>query len=205
MAGTGAAHLRFGGRNGFGGDPDVRLVFQDLRARLLAADIALERYADARAVVAILIRDRGAPMVLVMERAKRDSDPWSGHWSFPGGRRNPGEPLLDAIRRETEEEVGLSTTGQEILGCLEARPPTNRREMLVVPFVFAWDREDEPKLGPEVASAEWIPLLELPRTRTTMTIMIRERERAVPAFVRSPWAIWGFTYRLLEDLLKLAS
>jgi hypothetical protein len=38
-----------------------------------------------------------------------------------------------------------------------------------------------------------------------MTIKIRERERPMPAFVHHPWAIWGFTYRLLEDLLTLAA
>jgi len=193
------------GRNGFGGGPDVDSMFPELRGRLLAADIALERYADARAVVAILLRNHAAPEVLVMERAKRDTDPWSGHWSFPGGRRNPEEPLLAAAGRETEEEVGLSLVDQELLGCLEARPPANRMEMLVLPFVFAWDREDAPTPGPEVASVQWIALQELPRSRTTMTIQIRERERPMPAFVHHPWAIWGFTYRLLEDLLTLAA
>ena len=180
-------------------------MFPELRGRLLAADVALARYADARGVVAILLRSHTDPEVLVMERAKRNTDPWSGHWSFPGGRRNPEDPLLAAAGRETEEEVGLSLVDQELLGCLEARPPANRPEMLVVPFVFAWDRKDAPTPGPEVASVQWIPLQELPRSRATMTIKIRERERPMPAFVHHPWAIWGFTYRLLEDLLTLAA
>ncbi len=180
-------------------------MFFELRGRLLAADIALSRYADASAVVAILLRNGTHPEVLVMERAKRESDPWSGHWSFPGGRRHPGESLLDAVRRETEEEVGLSPREPELLGCVEARAPANRPELLVVPFVFTSDREEQPKPGPEVASLEWIPLGDLPRTRTTTTIMIRGRERPMPAFIRNPWAIWGFTYRLLEDLLALSS
>lgn len=180
-------------------------MFRDLRSRLLAADVAVAQCADARAVVAILLRDERDPDVLVMERAKRDTDPWSGHWSFPGGRRNPGEPLLDAVQRETEEEVGLSVGQHEVLGCLGARPPANRMEMLVLPFVFAWDGEDPSTPGPEVASVQWIPLQELRRSRATMTIKIRERERPMPAFVRHPWAIWGFTYRLLEDLLALVA
>lgn len=171
----------------------------------MAADDALARYADAWAVVAILLRERGAREVLVMERAKRDSDPWSGHWSFPGGRRHPGEAALDAVRRETEEEVGLSLREGELLGCLEARPPANRREMLVLPFVFAWASESLPKPGPEVASLEWVSLSELSRTRSTTIIRIRDQERAMPAFVQGRRAIWGFTYRLLEDLLILTS
>lgn len=174
-----------------------------LRERLLPAEVALQRYPDTRAVVAILVRESDDPDVLVMERARRESDPWSGHWAFPGGRLQPGESPLDAVRRETEEEVGLSLSEGELLGCVEARPPANRPEMLVVPFVFAWDREAEPRPGPEVASVAWIPLSELPRSRTTMTVTIRGRDRPMPAFVRMPWAIWGFTYRLLEDLLTL--
>lgn len=176
-----------------------------LRERLLAPEEALARHADAYAAVAILLRERNGPEVLVMERAKRESDPWSGHWSFPGGRRHPGEDLLKAVSRETSEEVGLSPQGSQLIGCLPARPPANRLDWTVLPFVFAWDREDEPRPGPEVASVAWVSLRDLPHSRSTMTIRIRGQDREMPAFVGKPWAIWGFTYRLLEDLLALAS
>ena len=166
-------------------------------------DDALARWGDAQASVAVLLRERGGLAVLVTERARRESDPWSGHWSFPGGRRRAGESPLDAACRETEEEVGLALRECPPLGCLAARSPRNRPELLVLPIVFAWDRDAEPRLGPEVASVEWVPLAELPRTRTTLTIVIQGRERPMPAFADGRHTIWGFTYRVLEDLLPL--
>ena len=111
-----------------------------------------------------------------------------------------GESLLEAARRETREEVGLSLRASEPLGCMEARAPGNL-QILVLPFVFPWTGDQELKLGPEVASVAWIPIVQLPKTRTRTTIRLRGRELEMPAFVDGRRAIWGFTYRLLEDLL----
>ena len=176
-----------------------------LRTRLVAADAALSAYANASAAVAILLREREGLDVLVMERARRDTDPWSGHWSFPGGRRRADELLFEAVCRETEEEVGLSPRTSDLLGCMVARAPANRPGLLVLPFIFRWDGTGEPASGPEVASVAWVSLAELTRTRTTATITFRDRERPMPAFSDGRRTIWGFTYRLLEDFLALLS
>lgn len=178
-------------------------MLPNLRARLLAVDEAVRSYAHATAAVAILLRDRGDPEVLVTERAARGSDPWSGQWSFPGGRRQTDEALVETACRETEEEVGLRPRTVEALGCLSARSPGNRPDVFVLPFVFGWERKEEPRAGPEVASAEWVSLAELHATRATAKIRIRGREFEMPAFVSGPRTIWGFTYRLLEDLLAI--
>src|SRR6476646_9126644 len=62
-----------------------------------------------RAAVAAIMRERnGRAEILFIKRAERESDPWSGHMAFPGGRREPSdETLLHTARRETLEEVGL--------------------------------------------------------------------------------------------------
>jgi len=182
--------------------PRCGRVLDGLRARLLAVDRAVSLYGNATAAVAILLRQREELAVLVQERATRESDPWSGQWSFPGGRRKEGESLLETARRETEEEVGFSLRAAEVLGCIEARAPGNL-QILVLPFVFAWTGDEEPTLGPEVASTVWIPLARLPQIRTSTTIRLRGRELQMPAFVDGRRTIWGFTYRLLEDLLAL--
>lgn len=45
--------------------------------------------------------------LLVVRRAR---EPGSGRWSVPGGRVEPGETDLDAVRREVLEETGLHVT-----------------------------------------------------------------------------------------------
>ena len=174
-----------------------------LRARLVAVEDANAKYGEAAAAVAVLLREREGLEFLAMERAARASDPWSGQWSFPGGRRHAGESLFDAACRETEEEVGLDVRGSTLLGCMEGRAPGNRPDLLVLPFVFEWDGVGEPRPGPETASVAWVPIGELTKTRSSFTIVFRDRERQMPAFVKDRRTIWGFTYRLLEDLLAL--
>jgi len=47
--------------------------------------------------------------LLLIRRAKRQGDPWSGHIGFPGGRleqSDQGNPFQTAIR-ETREEIGV--------------------------------------------------------------------------------------------------
>lgn len=169
---------------------------------MVEPDHALALYGNASAAVAVLLRERGGLEVLLTERAKRDTDPWSAQWSFPGGQCHPGESAFDAACRETAEEVHLKPERSQLLGCLAARSPANRPEMLVLPFVFRWNGP-EPTPGPEVASTAWILLSELPAARTTATVHVRGPELTIPAFVHDGRKIWGFTYRALEDLLGL--
>ena len=53
--------------------------------------------------VAILIRPDGA--VLLARRPRRKV--YAGYWEFPGGKVEPGEPVIDALKRETAEELGV--------------------------------------------------------------------------------------------------
>jgi 8-oxo-dGTP pyrophosphatase MutT (NUDIX family) len=59
----------------------------------------------AAAGLAVLARDTGR--VLMLQRARDDTDPASGTWEFPGGRLEPGEDSWAAATREWAEETGL--------------------------------------------------------------------------------------------------
>ena len=63
-------------------------------------------------VVAGVIRD-AAGRVLIAERPAGKH--LAGHWEFPGGKSDPGEAPLDALRRELAEELGIRVESAEPL------------------------------------------------------------------------------------------
>lgn len=62
-------------------------------------------------VVAALIEKEG--MLLICQRTRHQTMPLK--WEFPGGKIEEGEQPRDALRRELEEELGITATiGDEI-------------------------------------------------------------------------------------------
>jgi 8-oxo-dGTP diphosphatase len=55
-------------------------------------------------VVAAVLRDRQG-RVLITERPA--GKPLAGFWEFPGGKLEPGEPAIAALKRELHEELGI--------------------------------------------------------------------------------------------------
>ncbi|MGQ0796952.1 MAG: NUDIX hydrolase [Methanobacteriota archaeon] len=178
-----------------------------LRRVLLPLELAeAELRTKPAASVIVLVRDVGRGLeILLGTRARREGDPWSGQVGLPGGRhRDEDGTILETALRETKEEMGLDLTGRaEVLGHMAPRAPGNRLEMLVVPYVAFTRERLEPQTGPEISEAFWCALAELPPTRATARVMTILGELTVPAFRFGGRVIWGFTYRLLEELLVL--
>jgi 8-oxo-dGTP diphosphatase len=59
--------------------------------------------------VGILIRPNGD--VLLGQRP--DGKPYAGYWEFPGGKVEPDEAILDALKREFVEELGVQILSAE--------------------------------------------------------------------------------------------
>ena len=164
---------------------------------------------EAEAAVAI-VRTRGLDeSILFIRRSERKEDSWSGHWSFPGGRRDPedADPLHTALR-ELEEECGIRLGREHI----EAALPivVARRSsgpfLRVAPFVFAVDRKLPTVLDPrEAVAAVWVPRSRLcdPAQHCLRPVPHRPGEMLFPAIDLDGVPLWGFTYRLLTDWLAL--
>ncbi|HUH14141.1 MAG TPA: CoA pyrophosphatase [Longimicrobiales bacterium] len=163
------------------------------------------------AAVALVLRRSPELELLLIHRADKAGDPWSGHMALPGGRREPGDvSLADTAMRETEEETGipLARVG-ELWGPLDEVGPATRRlpPIIIAPFVALVPAGTAAHPSPaEVQAAWWVPLTAL-RDADAMGEILIELEGAPRAFPSIRWEerdIWGLTLRILEDFLKMA-
>src|SRR5436190_1307210 len=73
--------------------------------------------AEPEASVCIVHTRGPEESILLIRRAERESDSWSGQWSLPGGHRDEGDvDLLHTGLRELEEECGIRLTRDELEG-----------------------------------------------------------------------------------------
>jgi 8-oxo-dGTP pyrophosphatase MutT (NUDIX family) len=162
---------------------------------------------QVEAVVGILLWDeagRGLETLLV-QRAEREGDPWSGQIGLPGGRvKQTLESPRTALHREVEEEVGikLEEVGVE-LGSLSVGHPMRRIEMRVQPWVYGMKVKPRVNIGSEIADSFWVNLNELPSRKKMSDITIRNQTWSVESFVVEGKVVWGFTYRVLTELIPI--
>jgi len=158
----------------------------------------------------VLTDNAGSLDLLLIERASRAGDPWSGHMAFPGGRVDVADATIRAAaERETLEEVGLSLARSEYLGRLDDLPgvPVPPGDFAVSAFVFYASDTTALALNHEIRDAFWFPL---------DAISDRERHVDHPASVGSDrvfpgivvgepgrHVVWGLTYRFLDRFLEI--
>jgi len=159
------------------------------------------------AVVAILLYQDSADELstLLIHRVERSSDPWSGQIGLPGGRVEKFDgSTQEALEREVREEVGLDLGREgEQLGVLSVGHPGRRLEMKVQPWVYGFQRRPEVTTGPEIQQAFWVSLSQLPSLGGTSEVDIRGTRMPVDAFLVDGKVVWGFTYRVLNEILAV--
>jgi len=164
---------------------------------------------EPEAAVAILRARSPEDSILLIRRAEREGDSWSGHWSFPGGRRDPeDQDILHTAIRELEEECGIRLAREAVHAHLPHAIARRRvgHFLVVAPFVFEVPQQLPTILDPvEAAGSCWVPV------RQILDIS-RHCLRAVPGLpdeMRYPSVdmeglpLWGFTYRLITRWLGL--
>jgi 8-oxo-dGTP pyrophosphatase MutT (NUDIX family) len=187
----------------------VSLLIDRLAARLTPDGPRATGSGERRAAVAVLLHDEPSGLrVLLMKRAEREGDPWSGHISLPGGGYQASDPdLLATAIRETHEELGIELTGTRLLGQLAPLHPrtSGPKGIEVTPFVFSTTAAVEPVCGPEALSAFWLPLEVAASGALDGTFTYPGTEMVFPSWTYEGHVIWGLTMRILGEVLTTAS
>jgi len=165
--------------------------------------------AEPKAAVAMVRASVPRESILLIRRSERPDDSWSGHWSFPGGRRDPEDSdLLQTALRELEEECSIHLDREYMITAL---PPAlaGRRSgpfVLVAPFVYAVDRVLPAVVDDrEAVEAVWVPLdvWRDPARHSLRAVPRLPENWLFPAIELNGVPVWGFTYRLATDWLGL--
>ena len=176
----------------------------DLRERLLEPAEAAELEAHGRTDAAVLIPMHGWPERpgLVFTERRSDLKRHAGEISFPGGRRDENEQLLETALREAEEEIGLSRDNVELVGAL---PPigTFVTNYKVHPFVGLIDQGMRFEPNPaEVESVLVASLDDLAAGYERRRLVRRGVPIKTDTYLISDKLIWGATARILADLFR---
>ena len=166
---------------------------------------------SGRAAVAIMVREgQEATELLMIRRATREGDPWSGHMGFPGGRRDPEDRSnFSCALRETEEELGvdLSRWGAPLgeLSDVNTGWRKDRPEMLVTPFIFSVCELPELTPNDEVDDVVWVPLHFLmdEGNREPLEWEWKGQKMETDSYLYDCYRIWGLSLMMIDEMMGL--
>lgn len=96
--------------------------------------------------------------------AKRGQEPAKGTWSLPGGAVELGEKVLDALKREIREEVGIQIEVGGLIRVLDRILCDQDRRIryhYVIVDYWGWKVSGEPKPGSDTSEICFVPLKDI--------------------------------------------
>lgn len=173
------------------------------------------------AVSVILRMSSGAELeVLLIRRAERADDAWSGDIALPGGHHEEGDGSLEMTAlREVQEEVAIDLAKHaKLIGLLPGIMPFSSAlpSVGVQPFVWIVDRPELAKasVSSEVAATAWVSLAHLSAPENQCEYLISATHGTKRAFAATrvplaspqgakPAVVWGMTHRVISTLLEI--
>lgn len=149
--------------------------------------------------------DDGLRVVLTRRSAALRSH--SGEVSFPGGRQDAGEELVQTALRESQEEIDLDPRSVDVVGELD-HLSTFGSNSFIIPYVGLLDGEPTLRANPsEVAAVLTVPLSELldPEVYREERWDLFGAERPIFFFELYGDTVWGATAAMLRQLLGIVT
>lgn len=156
------------------------------------------------AVGLVMVANEEGEGAIILTRRSSKLRAHKGQWALPGGRIDEGESPIDAVLRETREEIDLLVPPENVLGLLDDYQ--TRSGYLITPVVVWAGVEATMRANPdEVESIHLISFTELNRPDSPVFLDIPESDRPVirllveESFVHAPTA--AVMYQFLEVCL----
>ncbi len=172
-----------------------------------------DRRSLARAGVAGILKydDERGICVMLVKRADRDGDPWSGHMAFPGGRMEKTDRnIYKTTTREVMEETGMALVKDARyigrLSDLMARTHDRKAQMVLTAFVFYLKNRPDWRLKKdELKERIWVPLdfFVDPVNRQEMNYKVGDNNLNLPCYYYDGRRIWGLTLVLIDELVTI--
>ena len=108
-------------------------------------------------VVAVIVDDDGRVLL-----TRRSIQPFQDLWVMPGGKIDLGEPILEALKREVHEEVGLEIEVGELIDVFEHLTPGEENCHFVILYYRCRPLYcDVVRNEHEVSEVTWVPCRDL--------------------------------------------
>ena len=170
--------------------------------------------ASARhAAVAVLLRGEAlaSSEVLLMRRARREGDRWSGQIGLPGGHAEEfDEDLVATARRESRKSGSTPKTearpSSAPLPTIQARAPPRRAGCHALPHPHRLPplRARAGVLGPEADEAFWLPIAEASSGALDEPYRYEHEGliHKLPSWNYEGRVIWGMTHGILSRFIR---
>lgn len=155
------------------------------------------------AAVATIITHQRVPEVLVLKRKANPKDPWSGHYAFPGGRKEDDDPsLLATCIRETYEECGIQLSTDNLVKQYPVHQAGNHLNRPVRVTTYLFELREQPAIRlqtSEISCHEWLELEYIADKSNIIERPMSPRcpDVLFPCIPVTEGFVWGFTFEML--------
>jgi len=176
------------------------MLLDDLKSLLSTPIDPLLEHSDKYRLASILVVIYGDDPIVVMTEKPKDMKFHAGEISFPGGKLDPDDSdLLETALRETNEEIGLTISRDQVIGQLDPVITLNSG-FLILPFIAIVDKIPPLSANAEVEKIFHIPLESFLKTEAKDPDPSHNQIQEMYTFEYENQIVWGASARILKQI-----